>query len=127
MNHAINFILESGISISVLGLVYFLFLRKETFFKLNRFFLLGSILFSVVLPFLKFQIYSANPVLLEEITVTPYRNLLEVVTVYGKDLSGSIERAILSTNFLILIYTLRGFFLLIQVFIPGRKSYLPNN
>ena len=106
MNHEINFILESGISISVLALVYILFLRRDTFFKLNRIFLLSSILFSVVLPFLKFQIYNNNPVLLEEITVTPYRNLIEAVTVYGKDLSGSIERVILSTNFFILVYLL---------------------
>lgn len=125
MNQAINFILESGISVSVLSIVYFLFLRKETFFKLNRFFLLSSILFSVVLPFLKFQIYSANPVILEEITVTPYRNLLEVVTVYGKDLSGSIERAILSTNFLILIYTLgTSFFLFKFLYQAGNLVYL---
>ncbi len=106
MNNAINFILESGISLSVLALVYFFFLRKETFFKLNRIFLLASVMFSLVLPVLKFQVYSADPVLLEEITITPYRNLIEAVTVYGKDLSGTIEEAILSANFIILVYML---------------------
>lgn len=104
MNSAVNFILESGISLSLFSLIYVLFLRKETFFKLNRFFLLGSVLFSVVLPFLRFQIFNANPVMLAEVTVTPYRNLIEAVTVYGKDLSGSIEEAILSADAIIFVY-----------------------
>ena len=106
MNNAVNFILESGISLSVFAVIYMLFLRRETFFKLNRLFLLSSVLFSVVLPFLKFHIFDANPVMLAEITVTPYRNLIEAVTVYGKDLSGSVEQAILSANLIILIYVL---------------------
>lgn len=104
MINAVNFILESGVSLSVFAMIYILFLRKETFFKLNRLFLLSSVLFSVVLPFLKFHIYNADPVMLAEITVTPYRNLIQAVTVYGKDLSGSVEQAILSANLLILLY-----------------------
>ncbi len=125
MNHAINFILESGISLSVLALIYILFLRKETFFSLNRIFLLTSVLFSLILPFLKFQIYNANPVLLQEITVTPYRNLIEAVTVYGKDLSGSIEEAILSTNIIILFYMLGvTFFLYRFLFRIGDLTYM---
>jgi hypothetical protein len=57
MNSTVNFLLESGISLSLLATIYVLFLRKETFFGLNRLFLLGSLLFSVVLPFLKFRVY----------------------------------------------------------------------
>lgn len=114
MNSAVNFILESGISLSLFALVYVLFLRKETFFKLNRFFLLGSVLFSVVLPFLRFQVFNANPVMLAEITVTPYRNLIEAVTVYGKDLSGSIEQAILSADAIIFVYLTGVVFLFLR-------------
>ena len=114
MNNAVNFILESGISLSLFALVYVLFLRKETFFKLNRFFLLGSVLFSVLLPFLRFQIFNANPVMLAEITVTPYRNLIEAVTVYGKDLSGSIEQAILSADAIIFVYLTGVVFLFLR-------------
>ncbi len=104
MNSMVNFILESGISLTVFAVIYLLFLRKETFFRLNRIFLLSSVVFSVILPFLRFQIYNSDPVMLSEITVTPYRNLIEAVTVYGKDLSGSLEEAILSANSIILIY-----------------------
>ncbi|MGM0619783.1 MAG: TonB family protein [Bacteroidota bacterium] len=104
MNSTVNFILESGISLSLLATIYVIFLRKETFFRLNRLFLLGSLLFSVVLPFLKFRVYEPQPVMLSEITVTPYRNVLESVTVYGQDLTVTVEQAVLSTTLLIWIY-----------------------
>ncbi|MFW6371640.1 MAG: TonB family protein, partial [Bacteroidota bacterium] len=104
MNGTVNFLLESGISLSLLATVYVVFLRKETFFKLNRLFLLGSLLFSVLLPLIRFRIYDPQPVMLSEITVTPYRNALEAVTIYGQDLSVSVEHAVLSTTLLIWIY-----------------------
>ncbi len=104
MNSAVNFILESGVSLSLLAIIYVFFLRKETFFKLNRFFLLGSVLFSVVLPFLKFRILEPKSVMLAEITVTPYQNLVGAVTIYSHDFTGSVEHAILSANFILLAY-----------------------
>ncbi|WP_372950125.1 TonB family protein [Mariniphaga sp.] len=115
MHTTVNFILESGISLSLLATIYVIFLRRETFFRLNRFFLLGSLFFSVALPFLKFRIYEPQPVLLSEVTVTPYRNLLEAVTVYGQDFSVTVEQTILSTTLLIWIY-LAGLLLFFAIF-----------
>lgn len=110
MTNLVNFLLESGISLALLSLIYLLFLRKETFFKINRWFLLGSVLFSVVLPVLKLRIFSPKPMMLNEITVTPYGNLLEAITVYSRGFSGAVEQAVLSTTVLIYIY-LAGVFL----------------
>jgi TonB family protein len=104
--------LESGISISLLALIYVLFLRGETFFRLNRLFLVGSLIFSVFLPFLRFRIYAPKPVMLAEVTVTPYRNLMEAVTIYGQDFSVNIEHAISSAHLLILIYLAGAIFFL---------------
>ncbi|MCY1722262.1 M56 family metallopeptidase [Prolixibacteraceae bacterium Z1-6] len=104
MNNLVNFIIESGISLSLLSLIYILFLRKETFFRLNRIFLLISVLFSMLLPFLKFRIYHPKSILLEEVTVTPYRNLVEAVTIYGQDLSGAVIQTISSSRIIIFIY-----------------------
>jgi TonB family protein len=104
MNSAVNFIIESGVSLALLSVIYILFLRKETFFKINRWFLLGSVIFSVVLPILKFRIFSPKPVMLAEVTVTPYRNLLEAITIYSHGFSGSVEKALISTNLLIYFY-----------------------
>ena len=85
MDKVINYIIESGISLAVLTTIYVLFLRKETFFKQNRIFLLGSILFSVIIPFVKLPaISSLGPVMLPEVTVSPYKSILKILTYYGK-------------------------------------------
>ncbi len=104
MNSAVNFIIESGVSISLLALIYVFFLRRETFFKLNRIFLLGSVLFSVILPFLRFQVFAPRSVMLAEITVTPYMNMIEAVTIYNQDFSNSVEQAVLSVSLLVFAY-----------------------
>ena len=129
MNSVVNFLLESGVSLALLSLIYILFLRKETFFRINRLFLLGSLLFSVILPIIKLRIFSPQPLMLAEITVTPYRNLLEAITVYSQGFSGSVENAILSVNLLIYIYFMgvafflgRFLFRIIQLILIIRKN-----
>ena len=129
MNKVVNFLLESGVSLALLSLIYILFLRKETFFRINRLFLLGSLLFSVILPIIKLRIFSPQPLMLAEITVTPYRNLLEAITVYSQGFSGSVENAILSVNLLIYIYFMgvafflgRFLFRIIQLILIIRKN-----
>nr|WP_319266827.1 M56 family metallopeptidase [uncultured Draconibacterium sp.] len=112
MNNLVNFIIESGISLSLLSLIYVLFLRKETFFRLNRLFLLFSVLFSVILPFLHFRVYAPQSNMLAEVTVTPYRNVLEAVTIYGQDLSGAVVNSISSSKIIISIYLLGLLFFL---------------
>ncbi len=85
MDKVINYIFESGISLALLTTIYVLFLRKETFFKQNRMFLLGSILFSVIIPLVKLPaITSLGPVMLPEVTISPYKSILKVMTVYGR-------------------------------------------
>lgn len=112
----VNFIIESGVSISLLALIYILFLRKETFFRINRLFLLGSVLFSVVLPMLRLRVFAPKPVMLSEITVTQYRNVLESITVYGHGFAGHIEKTVLSAQTVIYIY-LAGVTVLLGLFI----------
>ena len=117
MNSAVNFIFESGVSLALLSLIYILFLRKETFFVLNRIFLLAFIGFSVLLPFMHFRVYPVHaiqPIILSEVTVTPYRNLIEAVTIYGQDLSGSLTETLGSSRFIILVYLLGMLFFFVR-------------
>jgi TonB family protein len=113
MTSFVNYLLESGISLSMFALVYFLFLRRETFFSVNRWFLLVSIGFSAFLPLLRIPFYSPEATILPEVTVTPYVNLLSSVTVYGMALSHGAEQAVL--NFSLLGYA----YLLGVVFFSG--------
>lgn len=104
MHSVVNFIFESGVSLALFALIYVLFLRKETFLVLNRVFLLLSVTFSVLLPFLHFRVFPSETVMLSEVTVTPYRNLIEAVTIYGQDLSGSLIQTLSSSRFIVAFY-----------------------
>ena len=50
VNDFIVFIYESGICLAVLFAMYWLFLRKETYFRFNRFYLLSTLVVAFVLP-----------------------------------------------------------------------------
>ncbi|PTN07483.1 M56 family metallopeptidase [Mangrovibacterium marinum] len=100
----VNYIFESGISLALFTLLYFLFLQRETFFRTNRLFLLFALTFSALLPFVHLRVWEGHPVMLDEITVTPYRNLLETVSVYGTEVSTSIVREISASTYIIGVY-----------------------
>ncbi len=116
----VNFMLESGISLAILTLVYLLFLRKETFFVLNRIYLLGSVSFSILLPFIHFQVNSGMPsIMLDEVTITAtgYQNLLQTVFVYSSTISSEIEKTIQSIGPIRFIYLLgTTFFFLVFLY-----------
>ncbi len=52
MNLILINIIESSITMAMFFLIYKMFLSKETFFRLNRLYLLSSLLFSVTIPFI---------------------------------------------------------------------------
>jgi bla regulator protein blaR1 len=57
----IYYILKSGICLGVLLTVYHLFLKNEKLYKFNRFFLLGSLVFSLSVPFISLPVLVAVP------------------------------------------------------------------
>lgn len=121
----VNFLVESGLSLTIFTLIYLLFLRRETFFLLNRIYLMASVVFSILLPFLHFHESSQMPsVMLGEVTVTAIRfqNLLQTVTVYGTNFTVRIEQFVQSVGLIKFIYLsgttifiLLFFFRLIQI------------
>ncbi|MFW6257176.1 MAG: TonB family protein [Prolixibacteraceae bacterium] len=134
MNNAVNFLLESGVSLALLSLIYILFLRNETYFRFNRVFLLISVAFSVLLPFLHFKVLGPQSVMLPEVTVTPYRNLLETVVVFGQDFSGAVENTVSSNLIIISVYLVgvafflvRFIFRLIQIFLLVKRNSVHKN
>ena len=100
----VNYIFESGISLGLFTILYLILLQKETFFKTNRYFLLSGLLFSLILPLIHLKILTSEPVMLDEITVLPYRNMLAAVSVYGTSLSESIVHTISTSTYLIVVY-----------------------
>lgn len=100
----VNYLVESGISLSLFAMVYFLFLRRETFFNVNRWFLLFSVVFSAILPLLHIPVYTPQPVMLPEVTVSPYVNLLSVVTIYGTGFTHETANFVLSYSIFGYVY-----------------------
>lgn len=83
MNNLIPFIIKSSISLMVLYTYYYFVLRRTTNYEINRFYLLFSLIFSISIPFISFnigrpEIYSDSPqminILLEEIRVVANYN-----------------------------------------------------
>jgi len=52
MNDLILYLFEVSISLALFYSLYWIFLKKETFFAINRFFLISSVLFSFIVPFI---------------------------------------------------------------------------
>jgi TonB family protein len=116
MNSVVNFLLESGISLSLLSIIYLIFLRKETFFRTNRIFLLLSVVFSLVLPLLHIPVFAPQSNMIEEIKVTPYQNLLETVIVSSQGFSETVETAVISSTLIVWAY-LAGLVIFISLFL----------
>ncbi|WP_420580378.1 M56 family metallopeptidase [Reichenbachiella sp.] len=55
MDKLIWYLMESSVMLACLYALYVLILRKETFFSLNRFYLIGIVIFSLVFPLLSFD------------------------------------------------------------------------
>lgn len=55
MDKLIWYLMESSVMLACLYALYVLILRKETFFSLNRFYLIGIVLFSLFFPLLSFD------------------------------------------------------------------------
>jgi beta-lactamase regulating signal transducer with metallopeptidase domain len=53
MDSLLLYILKSGISLALFYGIYWIFLKNETYFAVNRFYLLGAILISALIPLVK--------------------------------------------------------------------------
>ncbi|MEM9327825.1 MAG: M56 family metallopeptidase [Bacteroidota bacterium] len=60
MTSWIVYLLESSALMAMLYSLYLVLMRRETFFELNRFFLLGILIVSLLVPFLSFQWMSTS-------------------------------------------------------------------
>ncbi|WP_456460078.1 M56 family metallopeptidase [Reichenbachiella sp.] len=76
MDKFIWYLMESSVLLACLYALYVLILRKETFFSLNRFYLITIVLFSLAIPLLSFDF---NPAPAAQL---PIRQLSEARTIY---------------------------------------------
>jgi BlaR1 peptidase M56 len=65
MAKLIVYLLEASVILTLFYLLYLLVLRRETFFNVNRFFLLGIVVVSLLFPLLRFDFTPARAVAVE--------------------------------------------------------------
>ena len=76
MNYFLQYLLQSSACIAAFYLVYWLFLRRETFFLVNRFYLVFAALLSLLIPLIRFNLYDLGPIrsvviYLDPVIITP--------------------------------------------------------
>jgi TonB family protein len=72
----IPYLVQSTVTLIVLYAVYWLFLRRDTFFHVNRFYLVLTLLLSLIMPLFDIRLFLNGPVspvtiLLDTVTITP--------------------------------------------------------
>ncbi len=106
MNDLFIYLLQSGISLAVFYIIYWLFLRKDTFFSANRFYLVLSVIFSFALPLFKITL----PIRGME---SGYINLLETIVITPDKLADSIYNHLDFYQIITIIYLIGvGIFML---------------
>lgn len=85
MNSLLLYLMQSGISLTVLYVFYWLYMRKDTFFSVNRFYLVLSILFSFVVPLIKFSFPFLG-------SNSEYVYLLELISIRPENIAESLNR-----------------------------------
>jgi len=110
MNAIIIYLIQTAICLASLYLIYWLFFRKDTFFTANRFYLIGSIILSFILPMFEIPVFYHN-------TDVIYVVALETITVTAQKIeSGMAQNYTLYQTALIVYLTGASIFLLRFVF-----------
>jgi TonB family protein len=116
LNNFPVFIYESGICLAVLFAMYWLFLKRETYFRFNRFYLLSSILVAFVLPLIDLGIFENNNELSALGSISSFS---ETISLPAVTITRASERLSSSSynwrNIALLIYLLGAFLLFTRV------------
>lgn len=79
-----TYLLQSALALSLLYLVYTLFLSRDTFFAVNRFYLVGSLILSALLPLFSFGT-------LAEQAFPRYSHLLDTIVITPSNVTGAVS------------------------------------
>jgi len=124
MNDFALYLLESGISLALFYLVYWIFLKKETFFVINRLYLISSAAFSLIIPF----IHITSPAFINIKSFIGSRPLSGSPVVFSEGSSlpaqslGIFDVLLLIYFWGVMFFLIRFVFQLLKVFLLIRKN-----
>jgi bla regulator protein blaR1 len=100
----LTYIVETAISVSVFYIFYELFLKRDTWFRFNRYYLLFGIIFSFILPLLDFSASSVVVNSQNQFEFNEYINLGSTISSFKEQTVESIS----NLNYLMLVYLIIG-------------------
>jgi len=104
MNEFYIYLIESGVNLTILFGIYWLFLRQDTFYNIKRYYLLLSLIVSFLFPLIEISVPGNGP--------TEYMVLLEAIVITSDKLAENIQGSMAVRNDLFIIYLAgSGFFL----------------
>lgn len=106
MNSLLIYLLQSGLILGALYLIYWLFLRRDTFFGINRVYLISSVFVSLVFPLMKFSFTKGGE--------QTYMVFLEPIIITQDSLRESMMSNFSTTQILLSIYIIGAAFFLFR-------------
>jgi len=104
MNEIIAYFIQSGINLAILFGIYWMFLRRDTFYQLNRYYLMISLIASFLFPLMKISISGSAQ--------AEYIYMLEPIVIAPQVVAEQVQNNISLGNILLLIYLAgSGFFM----------------
>lgn len=121
MTGPFTYLLHSSAILAAMITVYLIFLKKETFFQVNRFYLVFSVILSLTMPFIRIGFFETE-------TFRPAAILLESVLITGEKVDKLADSNISAFQVAavvyftgIVIFTGKFIFLLIQLAVITRR------
>lgn len=98
MNQLVLYVVQSGISLILLYGVYWLFLRKDTFFMVNRSFLVATAVFSMAIPLFHFNWLFPTE------SASTYYAALQMVTINATRVESTFAENLTLLQIVIIVY-----------------------
>ncbi len=107
----LTYIIETAISVSIFYIFYELFLKRDTWFRFNRYYLLFGIIFSFILPLLDFSASSVVVNSQNQFEFNEYINLGSTISTFKEQ---SLD-AISNPNYLMIVYLILGCLFFVRI------------
>ena len=119
INDLIVFIYESGISLAILYAMYWLFLRKETYFRFNRFYLLSTIIVACIIPLIHLGLFESSNETSSWAGISGIAQAINIPAVTITGGLGNVPDPSTSWQHLMVVIYLTGAFLLVARMVLG--------
>ncbi len=117
MSEFLFYILKSGLSLSTLYIIYWFLFRKNTFFQLNRIYLLLALVFSMIVPLLNLSFNDSN-------LVSSYSKVLDPIIVKSGEIEYFAAKYTIELRIFIIIYFAGTFICSLRFLLQAAQIFL---